>query len=271
MIKKNIYNMKLGLNNKIAVVTGASKGMGKSIAQSLASEGVKVLLIARNLDLLKSEVNSLLELGYIAAYLQGDVSDLDLPNTVLEFIKNEWNTTPDILINNAGGPPPGSILNHSDQIWDCAIQINLLSVIRFTKAMLPYMKDKKWGRIVSITSTVAKEPSPSMVLSATLRAGVSAFTKAVSSEFAADNITINVICPGGVLTDRLTSLLKQNAENTNRNYDDVLAESQNMIPAKRFASPDEIANTVTFLCSDAGSYITGTSIMVDGGLTKSYF
>lgn len=271
MIKKNIYNMKLGLNNKIAVVTGASKGMGKSIAQSLASEGVKVLLIARNLDLLKSEVNSLLKLGYTAAYLQGDVSDLDLPNTVLEFIKNEWDSTPDILINNAGGPPPGSILNHSDQIWDCAIQINLLSVIRFTKAMLPYMKDKKWGRIVSITSTVAKEPSPSMVLSATLRAGVSAFTKAVSSEFAADNITINVICPGGVLTDRLSSLLKQNAETTNRNYDDVLAESQNMIPAKRFASPDEIANTVTFLCSDAGSYITGTSIMVDGGLTKSYF
>lgn len=263
--------MKLGLNNKIAVVTGASKGMGKSIAQSLASEGVKVLLIARNIDLLKSEVNSLLELGYTAAYLQGDVSDLDLPNTVLEFIKNEWNTTPDILINNAGGPPPGSILNQSDQIWDCAIQINLLSVIRFTKAMLPYMKDKKWGRIVSITSTVAKEPSPSMVLSATLRAGVSAFTKAISSEFAADNITINVICPGGVLTDRLSSLLKQNAETTNRNYDDVLAESQNMIPAKRFASPDEIANTVTFLCSDAGSYITGTSIMVDGGLTKSYF
>jgi 3-oxoacyl-[acyl-carrier protein] reductase len=263
--------MKLGLNNKVAVVTGASKGMGKSIAQSLASEGVKVLLIARNLDLLKSEVNSLLALGYTASYLQGDVSDLDLPNTVLDFVKNEWNTTPDILINNAGGPPPGSVLHHSNETWDDALQINLLSVIRFTRSVLPFMKENKWGRIVSITSTVAKEPSPSMVLSATLRAGVSAFTKAVSSEFAADNITINVICPGGVLTDRLSSLLKQNAETTNRNYDDVLAESQNMIPAKRFASPDEIANTVTFLCSDAGSYITGTSIMVDGGLTKSYF
>ncbi len=263
--------MNLGLNNKIAVVTGASKGMGKSIAHSLASEGVKVLLVARNLDLLKSEVHSLLKLGYSANYLQGDVSDLNLPKLVLEVIKNEWNSTPDILINNAGGPPPGSILNHSDQIWDAAIQLNLMSVIRFTRAMLPYMKEKKWGRIVSITSTVAKEPSPTMVLSATLRAGVSAFTKAVSSEYAADNITLNVICPGGVLTDRLSSLLKQNAETTNRNYDELLCESQNMIPAKRFANPDEIANTVTFLCSEAGSYITGTSIMVDGGLTKSYF
>jgi 3-oxoacyl-[acyl-carrier protein] reductase len=263
--------MKLGLNNKIAVVTGASKGIGKSIAHSLASEGVKVLLVARNLDLLKSEVHSLLELGYSAAYLQGDVSDLDLPNQVLVFIKKEWNSSPDILINNAGGPTPGYVLQHSDQTWDNALQINLLSVIRFTRAVLPFMKENKWGRVVSITSTVAKEPSPAMVLSATLRAGVSAFTKAVSSEFAEYNITLNVICPGGVLTDRLTSLLKQSAETTNRNYDEVLSESQNMIPAKRFANPDEIANTVTFLCSEAGSYITGSSIMVDGGLTKSYF
>lgn len=139
--------MNLGLNNKIAVVTGASKGMGKSIAYSLASEGVKVLLVARNLDLLKSEVHSLLELGYSAAYLQGDVSDLDLPNLVLEFIKKEWNSSPDILINNAGGPPPGSILNHSDQIWDAAIQLNLMSVIRFTRAMLPYMKEKNGGEL----------------------------------------------------------------------------------------------------------------------------
>jgi 3-oxoacyl-[acyl-carrier protein] reductase len=263
--------MNLGLNNKIAVVTGASKGMGKSIAHSLASEGVKVLLVARNLDLLKSEVHSLVELGYSATYLQGDVSDLNLPNQVLEFIKNEWNSSPDILINNAGGPPPGSVLLHSDQTWYDALQMNLLSVIRFTRAVLPFMKENKWGRVVSITSTVAKEPSPAMVLSATLRAGVSAFTKAVSSEFAEYNITLNVICPGGVLTDRLSSLLKQNAETTNRNYDEVLTESQNMIPAKRFANPDEIANPVTFLCSEAGSYITGTSIMVDGGLTKSYF
>jgi 3-oxoacyl-[acyl-carrier protein] reductase len=110
-----------------------------------------------------------------------------------------------------------------------------------------------------------------MVLSATLRAGVSAFTKAVSSEFAEYNITLNVICPGGVLTDRLSSLIQKSAETTNRNYDELLAESQNMIPAKRFANPNEIANMATFLCSEAGSYITGTSIMVDGGLTKSYF
>lgn len=263
--------MELGLHNKIAVVTGASKGMGKSIAESLASEGVKVLLVARNVDLLKSEVEKLKKKGYIASYLQGDVIDLELPKQVLDFVREEWNGTPDILINNAGGPLPGSVLQHNDQIWDEAVQMNLLSVIRFTRAILPYMKESKWGRVVSITSTVAKEPSSSMVLSATLRAGVSAFTKAVSSEFAEYNITLNVICPGGVLTDRLSSLIQKNAENTNRNFDELLEESQNMIPAKRFADPIEIANTVTFLCSQAGSYITGTSIMVDGGLTKSYF
>jgi 3-oxoacyl-[acyl-carrier protein] reductase len=263
--------MELGLNNKIAVVTGASKGIGKAIAESLAAEGVKVLLVARNSDLLKSEVEYLNKLGYIAFYLQGDVVDSELPGKVLDFIKKEWNSTPDILINNAGGPPPGSVLQHSDHTWDDALQMNLLSVIRFTRAVLPFMKENKWGRVVSITSTVAKEPSPAMVLSATLRAGVSAFTKAVSSEFAEYNITLNVICPGGVLTDRLSSLIQKSAETTNRNYDELLAESQNMIPAKRFANPNEIANMATFLCSEAGSYITGTSIMVDGGLTKSYF
>ncbi|MFL0162047.1 SDR family oxidoreductase [Aquirufa salirivi] len=263
--------MELGLNNKIAVITGASKGMGKAIAESLAREGAKVLLVARNADLLKSEVDNLTKSGYTASYFQGDVIDLELPEKVLKFIEKEWNSTPDILINNAGGPPPGSVLQHSNQVWDDALQVNLFSVIRFTRAFLPFMKDKKWGRVVSITSTVAKEPSSTMVLSATLRAGVSAFTKAVSFEFASDNITLNVICPGGVLTDRLSSLIKQSAETNNRNYNEVLAESQNMIPAKRFANPDEIANTVTFLCSTAGSYITGSSIMVDGGLTKSYF
>ncbi len=263
--------MDSGLKNKIAVITGASKGMGQAIAQSLASEGVKVLLIARNESLLKTEIESLTNQGYTAAYLIGDVTDLLLPEKVLELVKKKWADTPDILINNAGGPPPGSVLQHTESVWRSAIEMNLLSVIRFTSAVLHGMKEKKWGRIVSITSTVAKEPSPAMVLSATLRAGVSAFTKAISAEFASDNITINVICPGGVLTQRLSDLLTQNAAVTKRTYEEVLNESQQMIPAKRFADPSEIANTALFLCSNGASYITGTSIMVDGGLTKSYF
>lgn len=263
--------MDFGLRNKIAVITGASKGMGNSIAVALAQEGVKVLLVARNIDILRSETEILTKQGYLAAYLQGDVTDERLPEKVLSCIHENWNDTPDILINNAGGPPPGSVLQHTENVWQSAIEMNLLSVIRFTRAVLPGMKEKKWGRIVSITSTVAKEPSPAMVLSATLRAGVSAFTKAISAEFASDNITINVICPGGVLTQRLSDLLTQNAEVTKRAYEEVLSESQQMIPAKRFADPSEIANTVVFLCSKAASYITGTSIMVDGGLTKSYF
>lgn len=263
--------MNFGLQDKIAVITGASKGMGNSIAVALAQEGVKVLLVARNIDILRSETEILTKQGYLATYLQGDVTDESLPEKVLSCIRENWNDTPDILINNAGGPPPGSVLQHTENVWQSAIEMNLLSVIRFTRAVLPGMKEKKWGRIVSITSTVAKEPSPAMVLSATLRAGVSAFTKAISAEFASDNITINVICPGGVLTQRLSDLLTQNAAVTKRAYEEVLSESQQMIPAKRFADPSEIANTAVFLCSKGASYITGTSIMVDGGLTKSYF
>jgi 3-oxoacyl-[acyl-carrier protein] reductase len=132
------------------------------------------------------------------------------------------------------------------------------------------MKENAWGRIVSITSTIAKEPSPAMVLSATLRSGVAAFTKAVSTELAPFNITVNVICPGGVLTDRLTNLVKERAGKENREFAELLKESQDGIPIKRFALPSEIAATVLFLVSEAGGYITGVSLSVDGGLMKSF-
>ena len=145
-----------------------------------------------------------------------------------------------------------------------------MSVIRFSKAVTPHMKKNKWGRIVSITSSLAIEPSPVMVLSSTIRAGVSSFTKAISTELAADNITVNVICPGGVLTERLKSLIEDRTIRENRSYEEILNESQASIPANRFASSKEIADTILFLTSENGSYITGVSLAVDGGLLRSY-
>ncbi len=132
------------------------------------------------------------------------------------------------------------------------------------------MKAKNWGRIVSITSTVAKEPSPAMVLSATTRAGVAAFSKALAIELAQLNISVNVICPGGVLTDRLVGLLQARAKREKRAYQDVLLESQGSIPAKRFAKPQEIADVILFLTSESGGYVNGVSLSVDGALTKTY-
>jgi 3-oxoacyl-[acyl-carrier protein] reductase len=177
----------------------------------------------------------------------------------------------DVLVNNAGGPPAGSFLSHDENSWISAIEQNLLSVIRFTKAVVPYMKEQKYGRIINISSTVAKEPSAMMVLSATTRAGVSAFSKAIAQELAPFNITINTICPGGVLTDRLKSLVEEAAKKANVSYEEQLNKSLEMIPMNRFAQPEEIANIACFLADDKSSYLTGTSIMVDGALTKSIF
>lgn len=261
--------MIIGLVGKVAIVTGASQGIGLAIVEALLDEGVKVLMVARDktrLEVLKSAFS---KSGKDVDYIAGDVADPELVHGVLKKTNELWGNI-DILVNNAGGPPMGSFLSHGSSEWSKAIDTNLLSVINFSKGVAPNMVTNNWGRIVSITSTLSKEPTPLMVLSATTRAGVSAFTKSISSELAISNVTANVICPGGVLTGRLESLIQTRAEKENREYLDILSESQASIPMNRFAEPSEIANTVLFLVSDLGSYVTGQSISVDGGLTKSF-
>jgi 3-oxoacyl-[acyl-carrier protein] reductase len=261
--------MELKLKGRVAIVTGASKGMGLSIVKALVSEGVSVLLISRNIENLNSVVNEIKLNGGDVEGFQGDVSDPFLADKSIQYALNKWNKV-DILINNASGPVMGTFLQHSEEIWNSAIQTNLMSAIRFTKIVSPIMIKNNWGRIVSISSTLAKEPTSNMVLSATVRSGLSAFTKAVSSELAQYNITTNVICPGGVITERLHSLLQTRAENEKREYYELLKESQSSIPTKRFANPEEIADTVLFLVSEKSAYITGVSLVVDGGLIKSF-
>ena len=253
--------------NKVAVVTGGSKGIGLGIVEEFISNGINVLVIARNKESL-AKLKSAYDPDQIETLI-GDVSDTDLPNKALKLALSKWGRV-DILINNAGGPPADSFLNHDESVWMTAFQVSLMSVIRFSTTFAPVMKDNNWGRILSITSTIAKEPSPIMVLSATMRAGVAAFNKAISIELAPYNVTVNAICPGGVLTDRLVSLVRSKSMTDNRPYEDVLKESENSIPIKRFASVQEIAKTANFLCSDDGSYITGVQLSVDGGLSKSY-
>ena len=253
--------------NKVAVVTGGSKGIGLGIVEEFISNGTNVLVIARNKESL-AKLKSAYDPEQIETLI-GDVSDTDLPNKALKIVLSKWGRV-DILINNAGGPPADAFLNHDESAWMSAFQVNLMSVIRFSTTFAPVMKDNNWGRILSITSTIAKEPSPIMVLSATMRAGVAAFNKAISIELAPYNITVNAICPGGVLTDRLVSLVRSKSMTDNRPYEDVLKESENSIPIKRFASVKEIAKTANFLCSEDGSYITGVQLSVDGGLSKSY-
>lgn len=261
--------MNLKLDGRVALVCGASKGMGLASAQALALHGAKVLMVARDPSALDAASKTIADTGGVVATYAGDVRNPDLAQLAVDRCKELWGSV-DILVNNAGGPPMGSFLEHYGTAWESAIQTNLLSVVRFCKAVAPGMKAKNWGRIVSITSTVAKEPSPTMVLSATTRAGVAAFSKALAIELAQCNITVNVICPGGVLTDRLVDLLHARAEREKRDYQDILLESQASIPAKRFADPKEIADVILFLTSESGGYVNGVSLSVDGALTRAY-
>lgn len=263
--------MELELKGKVAVVTGASKGMGRAIAAGLAAEGARVCIVARDAGILGAAAEAIrAETSADVLAIPGDVSDPELAQMIVERTTGKWGRL-DIVVNNAGGPPPGAFLEHSESAWQQALNANFLSAVRLTKAAVPHMKTKRWGRIVSITSTVAREPTPEMVLSASARAALLAFSKAIAIELAQHNITVNTICPGSVLTGRAESLLQRVAEKEKKSYADVLARSQAGIPIRRFATPKEIADVAVFLASERGSYVTGAALTVDGGLTKGLF
>lgn len=256
-------------NKKVALVTGASKGVGFGIMEKLAISGVNVVGISRNQkNLLYAQKNILKNHGIKIDIVKGDVSNLHFPKFIINKCIKKWGKI-DILVNNTGGPPPLNILQTKAKDWDKAYKNNLMSVINFMKYTIPYMKKNHWGRILTISSTVAKEPSPTMVLSATMRSAVIAFNKATSIDLAKHNINSNVLCLGGVLTERLHSLIKISAKKKKINFQKEMKNIENTIPAKRFATIGEIADTAMFLLSENNTYITGQSISIDGGLSKS--
>jgi 3-oxoacyl-[acyl-carrier protein] reductase len=263
--------MQLNMTGHVALVCGGSKGIGKAIALALAAEGVLPVLVSRTKEHLletREEIEKIT--GVVSGIIIGDVSDMQFPQLAVNETIAKYGQL-DILINNAGGPAMGSFLSHTEEIWANAIQQNLLSVIRFTKAAAPLMMERGYGRILNITSVLAKEPIPSMVISSTLRAGISAFSKATSKELIEKGVTINTICPSAVLTERAFQLTIQAAKEKNIRFEDALARSVSELPIKRLADPAELGNVAAFLCSPLASYITGVSLMVDGGSSRSIF
>jgi 3-oxoacyl-[acyl-carrier protein] reductase len=263
--------MDLGLDNKVALVTGASSGIGKATALALAAEGCRVCIVARDptrLEAAAAEIRATTSAEVIA--ISGDVADVARMAALLDETRHRLGSI-DILVNNAGGPPPGSFLEHDDVRWAETLERNFMSVVRLSRAVAPSMKERRWGRILNVTSTIAKEPTPAMVLSASARAAVSAFTKAISGELAAFNVTANTVCPGGVDTDRVVSLMTQTARREGKPLEEILKRSVAMIPSQRFATAAEIAGLMAFLASEQAAYLTGVSLMADGGLTKGIF
>jgi len=259
--------MDLKLNNKNALVCGSTQGIGKATAMLLAAEGVNVTLCARNEERLK-QVLSELPSHRNHSYIVADFSNpLDLQEKVANFIANNHGFH--ILINNTGGPRSGSILDASLEEFDNAFTQHLKCNHVLAQATIPFMKKEGFGRIVNVISTSVKEPIPGLGVSNTIRNAVGNWSKTLSIEVGALGITVNNVLPGFTDTERLTEIITIKAKQAGTSIEEMAEIMKNYTPAKRFAKPEETANAIVFLASEAASYINGINVPVDGGRTKS--
>ncbi len=259
--------MNLNLNNKHALVCGSTAGIGKATAMQLAEEGVNVTLCARNEEKLKEVLADLPSHGN-HSYLVADFSNpKELQKKVTDFITKNHGFH--ILINNTGGPRSGSILDASLEQFENAFTQHLKCNHVLAQATIPFMKQERFGRIVNVISTSVKEPIPGLGVSNTIRNAVGNWSKTLSFEVGAFGITVNNVLPGFTDTERLTEIIKVKSEKEGTTFDEMAEIMKNYTPAKRFAKPEETANAIVFLASEAASYINGINIPVDGGRTKS--
>lgn len=260
--------MDLGIKGRVALVSGASKGLGRAIALGLAREGAWLGLCARGREDLEATAAAIArETGTMVWTRPADVS---IPDEARAFVRGAaaHYGTVDILVTNTGGPPSGSFLELTDGDWHGAVRLNFLSAVWMTREAVPYMRKQRWGRIINMTSVAVKQPIEGLMLSNAARAGLVGFAKTLANELAADNVLVNNVCPSYALTERVESLSKELAAKRKRTPEDVVRGWEEKTPLGRLARPEEIANVVVFLASERASYITGATIPVDGGFHR---
>ncbi|MBI4595101.1 MAG: SDR family oxidoreductase [Candidatus Tectomicrobia bacterium] len=260
--------MDLGLKGKAAIVVASSKGLGKAVALGLAREGANLAICARGEKDLKQTAEEIKSATGVEVLFQiADVSQREQIKSFVLAAADKFGRI-DILVNNAGGPPPGTFMDFSESDWLSAINLNLMSTIHFTRKVVPYMQKNRWGRIINITSVSVKQPLDELILSNTARAGVIGLAKSLANELAQYNILVNNVCPGMILTDRVRNISRAVSERQGVSPHDVISNWSKNIPLGRIGEPDELAGLVVFLASERASYITGTTIQIDGGYVK---
>ena len=260
--------MDLGLRDKIALVAASSRGLGRACAHSLSAEGAKVVICARDGKDLRSAADEIA--GDTNNQVLAIVADLTSARDCRQVVQDtvEYFGGLHVLVTNNAGPPAGYFFDFDDNEWYRAIDLTLMSAIRLIRAAVPYMREGGWGRIINIASVSVKEPLDDLILSSSLLAGVVGMARTLASQLAADGITVNNVMPGYILTERVRELAQTRAKAQGKSPDEVLNGLAELIPMGRIGKPEELAAMVTFLASEQAAYVSGTSILVDGGRCK---
>jgi 3-oxoacyl-[acyl-carrier protein] reductase len=263
--------MDFQIKNKTAIVCASSQGLGKAAALELASEGVNLVISSRNEETLlsvKKEIETSTNAKIVSV-----VADLNKPKDIDNlYAKANSELGPiDILINNAGGPPPSNFDSLNDEDWLKAFNLTMMSSIRLSKLVLPDMKERNWGRIINISSVSVKTPVPGLFLSNSLRMGVLGWSKALSDEVAPKGVTVNSVCPGSTRTARITNIFQSQSEAMGKTIEEIESHAAANIPMLRIGEPKELAALIAFLASERASYMTGLAIQVDGGSARTFY
>ena len=260
--------MDLGLKGKVAVVAGSSAGLGRAIAETLAAEGARVVINSRSAERLVPVKDAIIEsTGAEVEAVACDLTESGGAERLIEAAVHAFGQV-DVLVTNTGGPPAGMFEDHSEEVWRHAIAQNFESVVNLVRAALPGMKERRWGRIVNVTSISVKQPVVGLILSNAIRAGVTGFAKTISNEVGPYNVTVNNVLPGYTRTERLIHLAESIAERDGTTIEGAYEGWASEIPMDRLGEPEELAAAAVFLCSGQASYITGQSLAVDGGWIK---
>ncbi len=260
--------MDSGLKNRVAIVAASSQGIGRATAEAFAAEGCKVAMCARNEGTLTQAAEAIQQRYHVDVLAEAfDVTQAQAVHEFVEKVAARFGGV-DVCVTNAGGPPAKGFLAASNEEWQRAVELNFLSTVYFAKEVIPHMQKKKWGRIVTITSITTKQPVADLVLSNAVRAAVVGLVKSLANEFGKDGILVNNVGPGYTATERLKDLAASRSKALGKTQQEIFEGWAADAPLKRLGEPREVADTIVWLASERASYITGQTILVDGGIYK---